>query len=66
MSEHEFAIYRQDEFLASGTARELGRKFNVSPKYIKYLSTPAHQRRIKSTKKPTKAKFAIKLGALDE
>lgn len=64
---HEFAIYRQDECLGTGTASELAEKWNVSPKYIRHLSTPAHLRRMQQTKKqPSKAKFVIKLGVIDE
>ncbi|HEU5187081.1 MAG TPA: hypothetical protein VFT87_01115 [Candidatus Saccharimonadales bacterium] len=60
---HEFAIYAGDDFVASGTAKELAKKFGFKPEHVRYLSTPAHQRKLAKSKKPTgRAKYAIKLG----
>lgn len=60
---HEFALYAGDDCLGTGTARELATKMGVKPGHIRYLSTPAHQRKLARAKKPTgKAKYTIKLG----
>lgn len=40
-----FALYKGDKFLDIGTAKELAKKQNVTPDFIKYLSTPANLRR---------------------
>lgn len=49
-NEKEFAIYKGDEFLDIGTATELAKKLNTTPKYIKHLSTPANLRRFNKSK----------------
>ena len=41
----EYAIYKGDEFLAIGTAKELAEKFNVRPQTISYWSTPSYQKK---------------------
>lgn len=61
--EHEFAVYRGEEFLAVGTAKELAAQFNVKPKTIKFWSTPAWARRLK--KEGSRAKLTVKLGVPD-
>lgn len=64
--QHEFAMYRLDDCLGTGTAKELSEQWKCTPEYIKYLSTPAHQRRMKRTKKqPSKARYVIKLGEIE-
>jgi hypothetical protein len=60
--EHEFAIYRGDDFLDSGTAKELAAKYGCLPTWIKHMSTPTHMRKIRKSKK---AKYTVKLGSLD-
>lgn len=58
-----YAIYRGEKFIDTGTAKELAAKLNVQPRFIRYLSTPAHQRRLQRSKNPTgDALIAIKLG----
>lgn len=59
-----FALYKGDEFLGSGTAKELAKERNVNPNFIRYLSTPANLRRINKRKnnKPSKALISVKLG----
>jgi hypothetical protein len=65
MKAHEFAIYAGDTFVDVGTARELAERMGCLPGHIKYLSTPAHRRKLKRSKKPTgRAKYAVKLGAV--
>lgn len=64
--QHEFAMYQLDECLGTGTAKELAKKWNVLPEYIRYLSTPAHKRRMARTKRqPSKARYTIKLGVIE-
>ena len=62
-----FAIYRGEKFIDTGTAKELAAKLNVQPRFIRYLSTPAHQRRLARSKNPSgDALLAIKLGPDDD
>lgn len=63
----EFAMYRLDDCLGTGTAKELAKQWQCTPAYIRYLSTPAHQRRMARAKKqPSKARYVVKLGTLEE
>lgn len=59
--QHEFAIYRGETYMDSGTAIELAKKFNCKPNWIRHMSTPAHAKKIKQS---NKAKFSIKLGPI--
>lgn len=61
--EHEFALYSGDNCIGTGTAKELAALRKVLPGHIRYLSTPAHQRRLAKSKIPTgRAIYTIKLG----
>lgn len=42
-----YAIYKGDVFVDLGLAEELANKLGVTPKYIKYLASPAARRRSK-------------------
>lgn len=59
-----FALYKGDNLLGIGTAKELAKERNVNPNFIRYLSTPANLRRINKRKnnKPSKALISVKLG----
>lgn len=64
MSEKIFALYKGDDFLDIGTAKELAKKRNVTPEFIRYLSTPANKRRIanrKNNNKTSKALVSVKI-----
>lgn len=59
-----FALYKGEEFIDIGTAKELANKRNVNPEFIRYLSTPANKRRIanrKNNNKPSKALISVKM-----
>lgn len=43
-----YAVYKGDEFLDLGTAKELSKKFNVKEKTIHYWSTPTNRKRNKN------------------
>lgn len=43
-----YTIYKGDEFLDLGTAKELAEKFNVKEKTIHYWSTPTQRKRVKN------------------
>lgn len=51
MKKKYFALYKGDEFIDLGTAKELADKYNVTPKYIRFLSTPSNKKRIANYKK---------------
>lgn len=62
-----FALYKGDKFIDLGTAKELAEKYNVTPKTIRYLSTPANRRRIEKTKKDvSNALISIKIDDVED
>lgn len=48
--EREYALYKGDELLGIGTARELAKQFNVSIATIHYYSTPTYKKRTNPAK----------------
>lgn len=64
MKEKIFALYKGDKFIDIGTAKELANRRNVTPKFIKHLSTPANLNRINTRKnkdKPSNAMLCVKI-----
>ena len=62
-----FALYKGDKFIDLGTAKELAEKYNVTPKTIRYLSTPANRRRIEKTKKDvSNALISVKIDDVED
>ena len=59
-----FALYKGDDLLGIGTAKELAKERNVKPNFIRYLSTPSNLKRINKRKnnKTSKALISVKLG----
>lgn len=46
-----YAVYRNDEMIAMGTADECAEELNVNPEYIHWLTTPTGKKRYESRKK---------------
>lgn len=62
-----YAIYRGEQNLADGTRDELAAKFNVTPKTITFLSTPAYRRRLERPgHDPNKSLIAVVVGFAGE
>lgn len=67
MKEKIFALYKGEEFIDIGTAKEIAKKRGVTPKFIKYLSTPANLKRINARKnKISNALICVKIEGEDE
>lgn len=47
----EYAIYKGEELLAEGTADELAKLFGVTPKTIRWMSSPTNYKRDKGDRK---------------
>ena len=58
---NEFAVYRGEELLVMGTAKECAEFLNIKPKTVKYYSTPTWRKRYEGRKKPEKCLIAVKL-----
>lgn len=44
-AEATYALYRGDDFVDLGTARELGERHGIKPKNIQFMASPSHKRR---------------------
>lgn len=56
-----FALYKGDEFIDFGTARELAERYNYKINTIYWLSTPSNLKRIRERKHTYNALYAIKM-----
>lgn len=54
-----YAVYKGEELIATGTADECAEVMGVKPKYIYYLTSPTHERRLAKRKNPDKATTAV-------
>lgn len=52
----EYAVYKGEEILAFGTAKEIAKQLNVKEKTVYFWCMPSHRKRNKKN-----AKFAIRL-----
>lgn len=57
----EYAVYRGDDLIVIGTAKECAAEMGVTPEYIKWMTTPAAARRVQKQKRPELATTAIKI-----
>ena len=45
-----YAVYKGEEFITTGTLRELAAYFGIKQQTIKFMTTPAYKRRCKDGK----------------
>jgi len=57
----EYAVYKGDDLLAIGTDKECAQELGVTPKYIRWMTTPAAKKRIQSKADPEAATTAVKI-----
>lgn len=57
----EFAVYRGDELVAIGTSAECAKRMGVTKRYIRWLASPAAERRLSRRKNPDKCTIGIRL-----
>lgn len=57
----EFVIYKKGEAVVEGSAKECAEYLGVSQKYIYYLASPAHEKRVSKFKDPENATIAVRL-----
>lgn len=62
----EYALYKGEECLFIGTAKQIAAEKNVKVETIYYLSTPAYQRRLAKRKKSKNSMILIRLDEEDE
>lgn len=57
----EFAVYKGENLLAIGTAKECAEVMGVRPDYIRWMTTPTAKRRLEARKNPDRCTTAVKL-----
>ena len=57
----EYAVYKGEELLIIGTAKECAAYLNIKPESVQWLSTPSAKARLEKRKNPNKCKVCIKL-----
>ena len=57
----EYALYKGDEFLCIGTAKEIAKNQNVSTQTVMFYATDAYKRKLAKRKSTTNARILIKL-----
>jgi hypothetical protein len=57
----EYAVYKGDEFICLGTARECATYLDVKISTIRYLSSPAYSKRIEERQESKNPLIAIKV-----
>lgn len=57
----EYAVYKGDELLAMGTAKECAQELGVTAKYIKWMTTPSGIKIYNNRKHPEHCMTAVKL-----
>lgn len=54
-----YAVYKNDEIIAMGTADECAAELNVRPDYIHWMTTPIGKKRYESRKNKDEAQTAV-------
>jgi hypothetical protein len=62
----EYAVYKGDELIVMGTAKECAKHMNVTPEYIKWMTTPTGKARLARRKNPDRCTTAEKLDDDDQ
>ncbi|WP_408004816.1 hypothetical protein [Radiobacillus kanasensis] len=57
----EYAVYKGEELLAMGTAKECAEKMGVQEAYIDWLTMPTAKRRLKNRKNPEKCTVGFRI-----
>lgn len=57
----EYAVYKGDKLIVMGTAEECADFMNVTPEYIKWMTTPTGKNRLANRKRPENCTTAEKL-----
>lgn len=61
IKEPDYAIYKGDDLIVIGSAKECAEEMNVTIEHIKWMTTPAGQKRIASRRNPENATAAVRL-----
>lgn len=62
----EYALYKGEECLHIGTAKEIAQTKNIKVESVYYLNTPAYRRKLERRKFPRDAMILVELGKVEE
>lgn len=57
----EFAVYKGDELICIGSAKECAEILNIKPSSVRWYTTPTAQKRLSKRKRPEKCMTFIRL-----
>lgn len=62
----EYALYKGDEIIGIGTAKELAEKLGIKPETIRWYATPSQEKRVAAAADPENQMIAVKIDEKDE
>lgn len=62
----QYALYVGDEYVDQGTAHELASTLGVSIEYVRYMCTPAYQRKLAKRKSTDGSKVVVAIDDEDD
>jgi hypothetical protein len=62
----EYAVYKGEEILVIGTAKECAEKLQVKIQTIRFYASPVHLKRVEKSKDPEERMIAVKIDDKDE
>ena len=57
----EYAVYKGENILCLGTAKDCAKELKVTSKYIQWMTNPAYGRRLAKRKYPERCTVAIRI-----
>lgn len=57
----EYAVYKGDNLIVVGTAKECAEEMGVTERYIEWLTMPTAKRRLSNRKNPHKCTTAVRI-----
>lgn len=58
---NEYALYKGEELLAIGTAKEIAEEMGIKATTIYYYQTPTYKKRLANRKNPSNARVLVRL-----
>ena len=61
MSKVEYAVYKGEELIVMGTAKECATRLKVEPRTIQFYNSPVYKKRVEARKNPKNFIIAVRL-----
>lgn len=62
----EYALYKGEDIIGIGTAKELAEKLGIKPETIRFYATPTQKRRAAAAADPENQMIAVKIDENDD